>query len=100
MTLKQLLKPDWRKIVIVLIIAIFNFSLIFYWNWFGSKFPVIIEFLYSYLNNPFFIMTSIWGNTIFTGYGMITYFILDLIYWYLLSCLVVWIYDRFRVKKK
>jgi hypothetical protein len=103
MNWKQFLKPDWRKIVIfiVLFILLTPFS-IFNVNLSERGFP----FSYSYYLAPE-DCRGINGNVrciiepmqIF-NWG---YFILDVFIWaiisYLLSCLIVWIYDKFRKRK-
>jgi hypothetical protein len=81
MTLKQFLKPNWRKVVVFVIIAII-FSLIDY----GVSGELIIPIMG--LPLPFYI-----------NYELIyPFLIIDLIVWYLLSSFIVWIYDK--VKKK
>ena len=85
-TLKQFLKPDWRKIAVFVILFIIPFFIEPLWTGFPLGFiPILCIELgscvldYSIINYPF-LMT-------------------DLIIWYLLSCLIVWIYDKFRKKK-
>jgi len=95
MNIKKFLKPDWRKIFVFIIL-------------FG------ISFLYTY---PIGIGISNQNNKI-TEYGFPLKFltcvndmktrplclcgfpllIFDLIFWYLPSCLIVWIYDK--IKKR
>jgi len=99
MTLKQFLKPDWRKIVITL--ALISLSFLYIYE------PVVLDAYEAYRGLPLFY----WKYFVGTGLlieGMkppepvteFLYFnlIINLIFWYLVSCLIVWIYDK--VKKK
>jgi len=97
MTLKQFLKPDWRKIVIFVIPIILTIIAIFI-EVKGSGWDILVYFPALLCGiipgcmhdgelpyvNPILLLLSF----------IITYFV-----WYLLSCLIIWIYDK-RKKKK
>lgn len=98
MNWKQFLKPDWKKIVVFILF----FSLISY----------ISPFLHDYIFpcvyvGPDSCMGEFYGLPLIFGVRLLAVFrldniiflITDLIFWYLLSCLIVWIYDKF-IKKK
>jgi len=91
MDFKLFLKPDWKKLVIFFIIIFIDFSLI-------TK-PVSIE---AYVFNPFlsFLRVPVVGSFFWLKwfYKSLLY-TLDRVYWYLLSCLIVWVYDK-RKKKR
>ena len=97
MNWKEFLRPDWRKMVLIVI-----FNLIFFY--FVGWSPCAIISRPSYcrtLETIIFIFqpTFIIGTKF--GYGdlpLIFGFIISLFYQYLLSCPIVWIYDK--VKKK
>jgi len=89
MNWKEFFKPDWRKILIFLVLFILS-SLasikIYLCNMMGIGpcpigygFP--LEFLYPILD-----------------FKNLINLLIDIIFWYLLSCLIIWIYDK--VKKK
>lgn len=85
MTFKQFLKPDWRKIAITAIMFIFFVFFLTYSIYSGGVgfsfgFPIHTS------RNPS-ILEQIYIS------------IIDLVFWYLLSCLIIWIYDKFRKKK-
>jgi len=100
MNWKGILKPDWRKIVIFVILFILLF--------FISIFPSSIT-----LPTPVGVkggFATVWKSLyseIFFGYGTIIYrinymkfpIIINFFVSYLLSCLIVWIYDKIRKKK-
>ncbi len=108
MNLKQFLKPDWRKIVLT-VILIFVLMIYFpsFWGLEGIK-PIFtddkhiccfcetatcegIPFIYAFggcVSEILCYDTTIYWDSL----------ILDLIFWYLLSCFIVWIYNK--VKKK
>ena len=99
MTLKQFLKPNWRKIVIfVLILIIFSFAPI--WTtircstWECGPGPT---------TSSFFGSVESMANKEFFDFGYFTpwisIFFGSIAISYLLSCLIVWIYDNFRKKK-
>ena len=96
MNWKEFLKPDWKKIVIF----------------------VILFILFSFLmNNPFYIEDkgfplvyldfAVYGPSLLASGTLIDYrgpifsimnLVVDFIFWYLLSCLIIWVYNK--VKKK
>ena len=94
MTFKQFLKPDWRKIVIFGVLFLL-FSLMSYVI--SGSFTDVL---------PFIGFPSIFyrfGGMTMVGYYRSSEFYLfnllfDIIFWYLLPCLIIWIYDK--VKKK
>jgi len=96
MKIKQFLKLDWRKIVLFIIFLILTFILVF--GTFGippSKREVedwIIVFLFYFLAFPIELTAYLDPILGFSG------FIINIVYLYFLSCLIVWIYDK--VKKK
>lgn len=94
MNWKQLLKPEWRKIVItVLIVLILGFLSppIQYCAGGGSSFPIFWFPFYFYTISHTDVFYSSCTENLMPAY-------LSVIYWYLLSCLIVWIYEK--VKKK
>jgi len=121
MNWKQFLKPDWRKIVILVILLVTNFFLkglpdiftptnLSYGPWGRIGYPFIFlyeirHFLDEPINNPY---ASKWfplgtiiiqeSPTQILGLSL-PLLILDLIIWYLISCLTVWIYDKSRKKR-
>jgi hypothetical protein len=90
MNLKQFLKPDWEKIVIWMIFLILSFMapnhLIILPLFCGSNFGIPLPF-YCSIKGPF-------NFNAFVGF----YFLADAIFWYFISCLIVWIYDKFKKK--
>lgn len=94
MNWKEFLKPDWRKIVIFVILFV---MLIIIANLYPPKLiPSWLENLNIIFYFPDFFIFEILKLSIST---VIFLFILDLIYWYLLSCLIVWVYDKVKKKK-
>jgi len=98
MTLKQFLKPEWKKIVV--------FIIFFIGSLFLGKFGIeMLRRLFagclvsSLIGFPFVFLTKIECITRKGGavWDLIS-LLFDLIFWYLLSCFIVWIYDK--VKKK
>jgi len=85
MNWKQFLKPDWRKVVIFIIFLIiflpFKSGISIgelYWPAIGLPLPIYAENYFIY-------------------FGLI----FDLIFWYIVSLFIVWVYDKFKkVKKK
>lgn len=91
MNLKQFIKPDWRKIVMLLILFILSSFISAY---FGTK--TLIGFgTSSKIGFPLIFYIQITPGIEYKASSNfnILNFILDIIAWYLLSCLIVWIYD-------
>ena len=102
MNVKKFLKPNWKKIVLSIIIPI-QATLI---GGLIANFPSYSEVGYNIGSNYFLIFMlpvllsrvfSIPWEPIISWQVLIIIFSL-LLYWYILSCLIVWIYDK--VKKK
>jgi len=103
MSWKKSLKPDWRKIVFSLFFIFAPIAITYGYDILGITTP-------SYFGDGrtigvgypliFLYVTYFPSKTFYTTYGIfgLITFILDLFFWYLLSCLIVWIYDK--VKKK
>jgi len=102
MNWKQFLKPDWRKIVLTIILFVWFFFGLFVVGGEGDINPVfgIIGLIGMFASLPFvLIMFYLPIEDILGEWGwQILYFVLIGIYGYLLSCLIVWIYKK--VKKK
>jgi hypothetical protein len=104
--IKEFLKLDWKKIVIFIIIAIFAFLSIgkerscYVVDYFDKGYS---ETICQYSLYPFlWVFSSVEVNiesetSIYFQFLIKTYFI-PLIYWYLLSSLIIWAYNK--VKKK
>jgi len=99
MTLKQFLKPDWRKIVIIIFIII---SLLIPWVFMrtgpgtGMDIEHFTFFLFSWIFLPLFQPCGYISGSICST---IPFFVIHVIYWYFLSCLIIWIYDKVKKKK-
>jgi hypothetical protein len=91
MTLKQFLKPDWRKIVIFVVLFVLAVIIIPIINARFGLYTVSIGFPLPFYSCTFLV--ELGSLCSFTGY---TYIIIDILIWYLLSCLTVWIYDTLR----
>jgi hypothetical protein len=84
MSIKKFLKPDWRKIVLIIILLIIS-SL--------STWGIIIS--QTNLGFPFAYFKGHFGEL--SEFDIIALF-LNIIFYYLFSCFVIWIYSK--VKKK
>jgi len=89
---KEFFKPDWKKIILVFILL--------------TGIVIIIPIFYSCLGCyntaiglPLFFYEQInWPLSERKTNFSISNFGIDIIFWYLFSCLIVWIYNK--VKKK
>jgi len=104
---KEFLKPDWRKIVVFVIIVTLSFLTIV---------KIRVGERWHYELNPIFWIADLFFNfRFFIGWVVeervwptlppmdewaIYYTLLHSVYWYLLSCLIVCIYDKYKKKKK
>jgi len=125
MNWKQFLKPDKRKIVVFLILSAFIYLTYFMIRkldlyqpqntYLAIIFGIIFLLPNFILTSILFLITFFYANAMTpTEFGLFkisnTYkiissafsiigWILVIIYWYILSCLIVWIYDKFRKRK-
>jgi hypothetical protein len=87
MSIKQFLKPDVRKIIVFLILLIISFFIKsgialgeLYWRVIGFPLPILVQ------TDGLFWSLSYQG------------IIIDLIFWYIITCLIIWIYEKFKKK--
>lgn len=94
MNWKGFLKPDWRKISMLFIL---EFFLTFIALLFGFKLPIWAVYLIA--PNVLYLETTV--TSLFTSpvelslHGTVSNVIV-LFYRYILSCLIIWIYDKVR----
>jgi hypothetical protein len=103
MNWKRFLKPDWRKINVLLILFIILFILsIIFWNVADIHFNKSIELLGNILTSIFILPAYVfpWQSNLNIILLIAVYLFFEILYLYLLSCFIVWIYDRLKVKKK
>ena len=96
MNWKQFLKPNRRKIIVgLLFFVLISLSLPTY-SFKAPTYGIPLEFYYVG-HNPSSTFCQLppcpepWFN--------FPNLLIDLVFWYILSCLIVWIYDKFRKKK-
>jgi hypothetical protein len=123
--IKQFLKLDWRKIVIFVILSAFIYLTYFAIGkldlyqpentYLAIIFDIIFLLPNFILTSILFLITLFYANTMTpTEFGLfkisntykiissafsITGWILVIIYWYILSCLIVWVYEKVKKKK-
>ena len=127
MKIKQFLKPDWRKILIIVILFVISTIPYIGYNYSGSNSTPSVLNTIDYGSEPcppsctnnYEINRILWllpsynyvnfstspNSFIFLHYEFLKYgwsglllISINLFYWYLLSCLIIWIYDK--VKRK
>ena len=86
----QFLKPDWRKIAIFAILAVILFNIDWWWI------PECCEFFY-YQGLPIPVYYE-GGFARYPKTFILIGFVIDVVIWYVLSCLIAWIYDKLRKK--
>ena len=100
MTLKQFLKPDWRKIVVLIILTIISSTVTYNelnCMTFGGGCTKSHGFPFAFYSIHYSVASPDAQPSYYLNYVSI---IPNIIIWYLLSCFIVWIYDKFRKKKK
>jgi len=90
MNWKQFLKPDWRKITIVVILVLIGFFSVQNCAPRGKSYPLILFPFYFYEGYQNMV-----SNCSVDFIPAIT----SVIYWYILSCIIIWLYDKFRKRK-
>jgi hypothetical protein len=100
MNWKEFLKPSWIKIVLLLIFLVLSFFKTDYP--FSSDSPSFSHgFPLYYLTEGYDWWSYPEWQTSPRKIRDILYFnlFIDLIFWYLLSCLIIWVYDKVKKKK-
>jgi len=98
MNWKEFLKPDWKKIILTLglFVLFSSISLVYgpicFEGCINFGFPYIF---YSKIGVGF--SNEVQEFTVHTNYYSM---FIDVVIWYLFSCLIFWIYDKFKKKKK
>jgi hypothetical protein len=98
MSWKEFFKPSLNKLFLFLIIS--NYAILSILFLFrpeaDNSFLDIFDTLAIFLSLPFFFAKN---NVGYFGLNLIFYMLLTLFYWYLISCFVVWVYERLKKKK-
>ena len=97
MNVKDFLRPDWRKMILLFLLSLFFFSV--FWGLFNTSFMITLvaypfSHLYNILINPNLALTNFVGAKLLS----VTLLTIDRFYYYFLSCLIFWIYDKLRKK--
>jgi len=99
MSWKEFLRPDWKKILItILLIILFSIGVQPY-----LTHPAVIKrydpftLMLSRIFGPFYTYQSTYLEYVFFGFEILV-FILIAIEFYVFSCLIVWIYNKFKRK--
>jgi len=105
MNWKQFLKPDWRKITIFVIIILPSIIVeacvnnLLSCQLISASFGYVLV-LFTLLVFPIFLLFKIIGIPYQAFLPWVLVLIINLLYEYILSCLIIWIYDKFRKKNK
>ena len=94
MNWKEFLKPDLRKIVITIILFIPSFFIVFFMCFPQGNFICDIFRLQFLILVPIFVILDL-SQSLFV---LVLQIISDIIFLYLLSCLIVWVYDKYKKK--
>jgi ribose/xylose/arabinose/galactoside ABC-type transport system permease subunit len=101
MKIKQFLKPDWRKIVIFALLTLFSFLITY-----GTTFLIYrgfpLPYSFKMCEYPIYSLPCKNCPNDLTCFGEefhLLFLSFDIIVFYLLSCLIVWIYDKVKKKK-
>ena len=108
-TIKKILKPNKWKVIVFVIFVLVNVMLIYTHNPVGPLLPQVGEYVEEYgipfifyidrgcpTFPPEMLKDIDCPTTTFKGY----HFVLDIVAWWLLSCLIIFIYNKFKHKKK
>jgi len=93
MNWKEFLKLDWRKIGLII-----YFMLLSLFYQVSKDNRIYMGFPLSYYYKEIFDLPLFDLLPPYLGQILIVPLLLDIIFWYLLSCLIFWVYDK--VKKK
>jgi hypothetical protein len=97
MNWKKFLKQDWRKIVIFVVILFFSLILFIFLNLTGGLPPTDEQIAQRNLISSILMIIN-WPLNIIGENSIINLIllVLDFVWIYLLSCLIVWIYDKLK----
>jgi len=104
--IKEFLRPNWKKIILMIIINLFFLYYTYVFGWFPKESNFYNDFIEPILFRILFIVqpaivirdliASVWWES--SWWQLTLGFVIGLIYQYVLISLIVWIYDK--VKKK
>jgi len=100
MNFKKFLKPDWRKIVLMIILIFLSF--LYYRETIElHEYNMQSEIRNYGLPFPYYTRRCGWGVPMKAGVCMIeTYYysnsFINIISWYFLSCFIIWIYEKLK----
>ncbi|MCK4634854.1 MAG: hypothetical protein KAT37_03190 [Candidatus Aenigmarchaeota archaeon] len=82
MNWKELLKPDWKKIVVFIILSIFDVLIL----------PM--KALYMFLTFPFYFFIFSSHGEVGTAFAGLVIGIVGISLWYVVSCLIIYFYNQ------
>jgi len=101
-SIKQFLKPNWKKVLLGLIfIGLIIFTSSWLWDKIGFRrmggidVGIGIPFEFYFYRSSAPLPNTRWLSEILSPF----YLALDLIFWYLISCLLISIWDKIKAKK-
>lgn len=89
MNLKHFFKPNWEKVVILVVLAFFYYLFSFFLEF--VLFKAIYKYLYLFLVGSLIIFNPFFFSIFFLEQGvfeLISLVIFGLIYWYFLACII------------
>ena len=103
---KQFLKPNWFKVLLTIFIGVFMFGFLFtvasFLSVSSATFESITKFLFAIFLFPLILCSLSIGPPPTTSQSILCFIslILILVYWYLISCLILWLWNKRSSKRK
>jgi len=102
MNIKQSLKPNWKKIIVFGILFVIFDLLILFWalSITGGDFGYFnkIGLPLGFYRIPVCSNTPQQGVICGGGFFSLVYLIIDILFWYVMSCFIVWICNKLKKK--
>jgi glucan phosphoethanolaminetransferase (alkaline phosphatase superfamily) len=99
-TVKEFLRPSFKKVLLtIFVVAWLAFSIFFFYI-FGMPFQLfsILAIVLIVITLPFFILTTTIGPKGMTALALAA--VLQILYWYLLTCFLIWFHSRYKKQIK
>lgn len=91
LNLKEFLRPDWRKTSLTIVLSVLSLSISFLFSGHLEELPLWLKvFIFPYL-----FFREIYLQSMF---DFLNWLIFPLAIWYLFSCIILSLYDKFRKK--
>ncbi len=98
MKIKEFFKLSWTKIILTIVLTLLSSNVIIGYRKIINGFAYGFPFIFYRYACTYGLVAGQFGGCLSTNY--LDYLLFDLIFWFLISCLIIYIYNKIKKSKK